>query len=121
MLTGRITKDSADVRRVTVDFITNGWLDTNEQISTITTPVIVVEQNAVWQVGAYIATPPPSPVDTTPMTLVSAFIVSGNQKVQLMLTAGTPGLTYKVTFVATTATSLRQKQIDLIVTIREPV
>ena len=121
MLVGRITKDSADVRRVTVDFIANNWLDTNEQLASITTPTIVVEQNASWQLGQYVTTPPPPPADTTPLTLVNSFLVTGNQLVQLMLSSGTPGLTYKVTFVATAATSQRQKQIDLLVTVREPV
>lgn len=121
MLTGRITKDSADVRRVTIDFVTNGWLDQSETLSGFTTPVIVVEQNAVWQNGAYVVTPPPPPVDSTPLTLVSSFLLTGNQMVQLLLGVGTPGLTYKVTFVATGGTSNRRKQIDILVTVREPV
>lgn len=121
MLVGRMTKDSADFRRATIDFITNGWLDDNETITSITTPVIVVEQNATWVNGAYVTTPPPPPVDTTPLVLTSSFIVSGNQLVQLLLSVGTPGLTYKVTFVATGSSSNRQKQIDLLVTVREPV
>lgn len=121
MLTGRLTKDSADFRRATIDFITNGWLDANETIASFTTPVIVVEQNAVYQNGAYVVTPPPPPVDTTPLVLTSAFLVTGNQKIQLLLSVGTPGLTYKVTFVATGSSSSRQKQIDLLVTVREPV
>lgn len=118
MLTGRLTKDSADVRRATVDFITNNWLDTGETIASITTPVVVVEQNAV------VCFPPgqpfPAPVDSTPLIVVSSAIVSSSQKVKLMLGVGTPGLTYKVTFVAT-GTSARQKHIDLLVTVREPV
>lgn len=118
MLVGRLTKDSADLRRATVDFITNNWLDSGETITSITTPAIVVEQNAV------VNFPPgqafPAPVDSTPLTLASSAIVSSSQKVKLMLSVGTPGLTYKVTFVAT-GTSGRHKQVDLLVSVREPV
>jgi hypothetical protein len=121
MLVGRLTKDSADVRRAVVDFITLNWLDLNETIASINTPVIVVEQQQVLNFPQPPVFPLPAPVDTTPLTLVSSIILSGNQKVQLLLGVGTPGLTYKVTFVATGSSSGRQKQIDILVTIRQPI
>lgn len=120
MLVGRSPKDSATIRRVTVDFITNGWLDTGETILSVTTPVVVVEQIAVWQNGTLATVPFPLPPDTTPLAVNSIAIVSSSQKVQLMLGLGTPGLTYKVTFVAT-GSSGRVEQIDLIVFVRQPV
>lgn len=115
MLVGRTTKDSATIRRVTVDFITNGWLDFDETIVSVTTPTVVVEQLAVF---APAGAPPALPADTTPMTVGSVAIVSNSQKVQLMLNNGTPGLTYKVTFVATGGTSARAEQIDFFVFVR---
>lgn len=116
MLVGRLTKDSADLRRVTVDF--TDWLDVNETISAVTAPVIVVEMNAVFQIGAWSATPLPPPVDSTPMIVVSTTVVDNGLMVQIMLDIGTPGLTYKVTFLATGSSSAREKQIDFFVTVR---
>lgn len=116
MMTGRLTKDSAEVRRVTVDF--SLWCDTSEVISAVSTPAIVIEPFAVRNLpaGVPIFTPP----DTTPLTLYSAVLISA-QQVQLMLQAGTPGLTYKLTFLATGSTSLRQHQCDLLITVRGPI
>lgn len=119
MIVGRTTKDSATIRRVTVDFTTNGWLDTGETISGVTTPVVVVEQQAVWYNGALSTTPIPPPVDSAPLVVNSITIIGSSTMVQLMLGVGTPGLTYKVTFVAT-GTSGREEQIDLLVMVRTP-
>ncbi len=123
MLVGRLTKDSAELRRVTVDYFTNGWLDTGETISAVSTPVVVVEITAgiVLDRGYEVISPAPPLVDVTPLVVQSIYIVSQGQFVQLMLGLGTPGITYKVTFLATGATSGRIKQVDLLVTIREPI
>lgn len=120
MLIGRITKDSAAVRRVIVDFVTNGWLDALETIASKTAPTVVVEQLAVWQNGVLATVPFPPPSDTTPLVVNSSVLISTNQKVQLMLGAGTPGLTYKVTFTVT-GTSGRTEQVDILVFLRQPV
>lgn len=116
MLTGRLNKDSADASRVTVDF--TQWLDTNEKITSITSPTVVVEQAATWQAGAWTTQPPPPVTDSTPLLVANSFIIANGTEVQLVITVGTPGLTYKVTFVATGSSSLRVKQIDLLVTVR---
>lgn len=118
MLTGRLTKDNADHTRVTVDF--TQWLDTNETISSVTTPTVVAEQSAVWQFGPFTPQPPPPIVDSTPVTVQNSFIIAAGLMVQLILTAGTPGVTDKVTFVATGSSSFRQKQIDILVNTRYP-
>lgn len=117
MLTGRLTKDSADLSRVTIDF--TPWLDTSETVTSITTPVVALEQNALWQTGAWTNQPPLPPLDTTPLVVNNAFIVSGGLMVQLILAIGTPGLTYKVTFAGSGSSSLRTKQIDILVTLRQ--
>jgi ABC-type long-subunit fatty acid transport system fused permease/ATPase subunit len=119
MLTGRVTKDSADVRRFTVDF--SQWLDAGETISALTTPVIVIELTASWTNGTYISTPPIPPTDTTPLVIISSAILITGLQVQVLCGVGTPGLTYKITFVVTGASSGRQKQIDVLVTVRQPV
>lgn len=124
MKLARITKDSADIRRMVVDFQNDSagpWLDLNEVLSTVSQPVVVVEQGAVWQYGAFVNTPPTPPVDTTPLVVNSAAIESDGTQVQLMVGVGTPGLTYKITFIVLGSTSGRTKQIDLLITIREPV
>lgn len=129
MKIAHITKDSADVRRFTVDFLNDEagpWLDDGEVISSITTPAITIEQYATWQYGSYVSPPITTPTDTTPLVIVSAGIIAptlngvsqGNVQVQIFVGVGTPGLTYKVTFVATGSTSGRQKQISVLVTIR---
>lgn len=118
MLTGRLTKDSADHTRVTVDF--TNWLDQNEVITSVSTPTVVTEQAAVWQYGPYTPQPPPPIADTTPVLVANSFIVAAGLMVQLILTSGTPGITDKITFVATGSSSFRQKQIDLIVNCRMP-
>jgi hypothetical protein len=119
MMTGRLTKDSAEVRRVTIDF--SQWLDSNEALSAITGPVVAIEQMQVWQQGQWVTIPPGGIVDATPLSVASAVILGSGTQARLMLTSGTPGITYKVTFVATAGTSGRQKQVDLIVTVRTPV
>lgn len=116
MLTGRLNKDSADASRVTLDF--SQWLDTNETITAISTPTVVVEQLATWQAGAWTNQPPPPVTDSTPLVVANSFIVDSSTQVQLILAVGTPGLTYKITFVATASSSFRLKQIDLLVNIR---
>lgn len=127
MLVGRVTKDNADVRRVTVSFV--DWLDANEVVQSFTTPVIAIEQQQVFQNGMWTTTPSPTPTDTTPLTVSSSGIVSvtcddvttGAAGVVLFLNAGTVGLTYKVTFTVTGSTSGRTKQVDVLVVVREPV
>lgn len=117
MIVGRLTKDQADVRRVTVDF--TQWLDAGETVVSATVPVIDVRQQASWSDGPYIANPPPVVSDTTPLTLLSEAVVNGNTGVQLFLQAGTPSLTYVVSFIATGGSG-RQKEIDILVYVRVP-
>lgn len=119
MIVARIVKDSADTRRVIIDFANDpagSWLDTGETISA-GLPTVVVQPAAVW-----IDNPSASPltvVDVTPLTVPQPTIVDGGLQVQMMLSSGTPGLTYVVTWLATGSTSGRVKQIDTTVTIRQ--
>lgn len=114
MKVGQLTKDSADETRVTVDF--TSWLDNAEVITGATMPVVVVEQTTTC-----LGTTPPPPVDTTPLLVASTTVVGAGLQVQMLLTAGTPGLTYKITFVASGSTSSRQKQVDILVSVRPPL
>lgn len=129
MLVGRITKDTSDSRRVTVSFV--DWLDTNEAIRSTTTPVVAVQQNAVWGQGQpFTVMPQPTPTDPTPLTVGSISVSNVTcddtgvtytaAGVTMFLNSGTPGVTYKVTFTATGSISGRVKQIDLLVTVRQP-
>jgi hypothetical protein len=112
MLVGRLTKETTDLRRATVDF--TPWIDTGETISSYTAPVIT-NLTAAARLTAGLPTVP----DTTPLTVANAYLIENATMVQLFLAAGTPGMSYQVQFVAT-GSSTRQQTIELCVTIRGP-
>ena len=117
MMTGRITKDSAELRRVTIDF--SKWLDTNETVSAVSSPGVVVQNATVWsQGGELVQAAPVQIVDATPLQVSSIAVMPGGTEVRLMLSAGTPGLVYAVTFLATGSASARVCQIDVLVGVR---
>ncbi len=123
MIVGRINKDSAEIRRITVDFAADqagSWLDPGEVIGSFSTPVIVVQQLAVWNCGVPMLGVAALPADTTPLQLINSAISTDGTQVGFLIGSGTPGLTYKFTFVAAGSLSGRTKQIDIIVTVREP-
>ncbi len=121
MIAGRLTKDSAEVRRVTLDFFTDGWLDTAETIATVSVPLVVLEPSAGWVIGNAVVSPAPLPPDVTPLVVSAGpFIVQQGQLVQLFVAVGTPGLTYKVTLLVTGSSSGRTKQVDILVFVRLP-
>jgi hypothetical protein len=118
MIEGRTLKDTQDVTRITVDF--SKWLDAGEVIGAVTSATVTVLLSASWNTDVFVAQAPLPIVDTTPLVVLSEALVSNNTEVRLMLGLGTPGVSYVVTFVATGQTSGRQKEVDIIVTIREP-
>lgn len=104
-------KDSAEkVRR---DFDFSKWLDSAETISTLSLSAIVVE-------GGFGVGPPPVtlPTDTTPLTINTSNSINADTGIRILWQAGTPGLTYKSTFIVTGSSSSRVKQVDVFVTVR---
>lgn len=118
MIVGRLVKDTQDVSRFTVDF--SKWLDSGEIIGAVTNATATVLQSASWNTDVFVAQAPIPIVDTTPLAVLSETLVSSSTAVQLKLGSGTPGVSYVVQFVAVGQVSARQKEIDIIVTIREP-
>jgi hypothetical protein len=119
-----VRKKNLDVTLLIFDFTC--WLNSGETISTISMPSVHVEAAAPvppWQndypldnTSAY----PPS--DTYTLTIQSSTIASSSTQIQILVAAGTPGLSYVVSAVATSsATQSRHKQIDCIVTIEMPL
>lgn len=122
MIEGRIRKDTAEVARYTVDL--SGWLDTDEVIGSLSRFSLVVDDEVelatAWQVDYPFdtTTAASAVVDTTPLVLTGATITNGTQA-NILVGAGTPALTYIVSYIATGSTSGRQKQIDFHVTIND--
>ena len=112
MLVGRLTKETPDLRRATVDF--TPWIDTGETITAFSAPVVTNLTMLAWLTAGILPVP-----DVTPLLLSSAFLLPSATMVQMFLAAGTPGMSYQVAFVAI-GTSQRQQTIELVVTIRGP-
>ena len=91
MLVGTSSKETTDLSRVVVDFL--DWLDPGEAVAAFTTPIVSL-------IGAGI--------DTTPMTVSSSVLADAATKLIFLLAAGTPGLVYQVSFVATGSISGRK-------------
>lgn len=120
MLIGRGYKTPSEVYRYTVDFEDLGWLDTGETLTAITTPVVTLNPNAYP--GPFPNTPfidPDAllPPDPTPLTVLSAAIITSDTQVQLFLQAGTDGNGYSVSYDAT-GTSGRVKTIRFDMSVR---
>lgn len=121
MLVGRAQKAPSESTRVTVDFISLGYLDPNETITSLTTPVVALQADAwpgPWPQSLDLTqNPPVLPVDLTPLVVASQIITGTGTLVVLFLRAGTDGNAYSVTFVAT-GTSGRTKEVRVDVTVR---
>lgn len=113
MLVGRSAKENPDRARVVVDFL--DWLDPGEGVSATTTPAITVDVAGSWSCSN--PGSGPAPADTTPLALVSLTMMDATTKAVLLLDAGTPGLVYLISFVATGGTSGRKQAIEIRMTV----
>jgi hypothetical protein len=100
MIVGRISKESSDVRRATVDL--TDWLDSGEQLTGYTSPTIL----ALGLVA-----------DTTPLAVLASMLPS-NMAIQLFISAGTSGNNYRVQFTAT-GQSGRIQTVELLVKVQD--
>lgn len=122
-LRGRVSKSTTDVQRTEIDFVR--WLDDDESIGAVSQFSLLVDTSnplaTAWQTDyPFDPTAEDSPIeDTTPLILVGATITGTTANI--LVGAGTPGITYIVSFVARGATSGREKEVDFLVTIAEQV
>lgn len=114
MLVGSSAKETTDLARVVVDFF--DWLDPGEGVSATTTPVVTLDTAGSWS-NTNATTPPP--VDSTPLTVFSTTMLDATTKMAFLLAAGTPGLVYLVSFVATGSTSARQQTIEFRIMVQQ--
>lgn len=114
MLVGRISKETTDRARLVVDFL--DWLDPGEGISA-TGSVTLAPDTGAWQQDNPASDPTAMPADTTPLTVHSAVTMDATTKLVLLLDAGTPGLVYLGSVLATGGTSGRIKTIDFSVAV----
>lgn len=117
-----IVKQSIDIREVVVDF--SAWLAAGETLAQLSGFAIQASPTASypsWQTDFPFTLPSGAvPADTTPLILFGAQVLSATQA-QLEIANGTPGLVYMLSFLATVAPGQRMKEIDLLVSINQPV
>jgi hypothetical protein len=122
---GPVTKENLDVTLLVFDFTC--WLNAGETIGAIAQPAVQLE-GAVpvppWQndypLDNTSVTQPPA--DTYPLMIQSAAITLSASQVQVRVSAGTPGLNYVVSVIATSSEAQpRRKQVDCLVTIEKPL
>jgi hypothetical protein len=119
---GPVTKENLDITCLVFDF--SCWLGTGEMLGSVAQPVIALEGVPLippWQSDYPIDdTPSAPPVDTYPLTSLS--VTMSSTQVQVRVSAGTPGLSYVVSVLASAgAASARRKQVDCFVTIEQPL
>jgi hypothetical protein len=117
-----VVKQSIDAREVIIDF--RRWLGDGESIAALSNFAILANPSMSypsWQTDFPFVTPTtPAPADTIPLVLAGATVVSGETAI-LLIGNGTPGLAYMVSFLATVAPTQRLKEIDILVSINQPV
>lgn len=106
MLIGRISKETTDVNRVTLEF--SKWLDPGGSIETIQSSLISRDDSG-W---ADVPPPWPLPDDITPLRFQTIGLIDGNTEVQMYLESGTPGNAYTVKIIIWD-TANRQLTVEL--------
>ena len=113
---GTSIKQNIDTRKYYFDF--SQWLDANETVSLLSNfAVSSVSPAYGWQADFPFPTVAVAATDTNPLT-VSGSGTTSPSMAYISVTAGTPGLSYVVSFLATTTLG-RQKEVDILVTINE--
>jgi hypothetical protein len=123
---GPVNKENLDIARFIYDF--SEWLDESETVGQIDHVAIATAPppppQPPWQVDYPLdntsATAPPP--DVYPLTIVDVAIpCMEGLGVEIKVNAGTPGLTYVLSFAMTGTTSHRRRQVDTLVTIDWPL
>jgi hypothetical protein len=124
---GPVGKENLDVIRLVFDF--SCWVDTNENLGQIDFPTISLlppsSASANWRQDYPpddTTTDSAPPDDTYPLKVVSEAITgTPGTTVEIKVNAGTPDLSYVVSFVVVGSSTRRRKQVDTIVNIEHPV
>jgi hypothetical protein len=121
---GPVNKDNMDISRLIVDFTT--WLDPSQSITRLDHMMIKADPPQIappWQANYPLDETSSTvvPVDTYPLEYVDHSIIHSGKAVVVDLSAGTPGLTYAVSFSATAGVSLRRRLVDILMVIDIPL
>ena len=122
---GPVFKENMDIVRLVIDFTC--WLEGGEVIYAVSTPAIAIEGSPTppWQNDYPLDNTSVTvvPVDAYPLTVQSVYFTLNGAQVEIRLAAGTPGINYVVSVVATSSEPVRQrrKQVDVLVTIEQPL
>ena len=115
---GNTMKQHPDVRKYYFEF--RRWLDTNDHIAYLSKfSALPGQAGWGWQVDYPFGAVLPDIPDTFPLIFADAALLMSGKTVSLMMSSGTPGISYLVSFLATTGTG-RAKQIDLVLAVIPP-
>lgn len=121
---GPINKDNMDISRLIVDFTC--WLDPSESITLLEHLMVTNELPALvppWRSNYPLDETTMTPVleDLYPLIFYRNNIIQAGKAVVIDMAAGTPGLTYVVSFVAQAGVSLRKRVVDILMVIDQPL
>ena len=126
---GPVEKENLDVIRLIYDW--SCWCDTGEHLAQIDFPTIQALPPGASPTNWRQDYPPDTASDTPPTddyplrilseAITTAITGSPATTVEIKVIAGTPGLSYVMSYVVTSNTSRRRKQIDTVVTIQQPL
>lgn len=121
---GPVNKENMDLARFLIDF--SCWLDTGESISKIEHLMILANPPQTvppWQQDYPLdqTSSTEVPVDSFPLLPWDQSINADGKSVRMAFTAGTPGLTYAVSFTCTGAVSQRRREVDILLVIDLPL
>ena len=122
---GPVNKDNMDISRLVIDFTC--WLDPSESITSLEHLMVMAEPPSAlvppWRSNYPLdnTTSVFIPEDLYPLTFYRNNLISDGKAVVLDMAAGTPGLTYVVSFVAKAGVSLRKREVDTLMTIDQPL
>lgn len=111
-----IYKQAVDTRKLTIDF--SRWLDADETIASIGNFAIQSSPpttSGSWTSDFPAVEPVTTPADANPLFMDGASVISAGTQVQLLISGGTPQLSYMVSFLVTAGPTQRQKEVDLFV------
>jgi len=121
---GPVNKENMDISRLLVDFTC--WLDPSESITAI--GHLAIEPNPPQSVPPWQSNYPLDefssvviPTDTYPLDFVRQSVINSGKAVALDMSAGTPGLTYAVSFSATAGVSVRRRLVYILMAIDMPL
>lgn len=118
-----VVKQSPDITEVIVDF--SAWLGVGEAVSSLQSITILANPSTSypsWQTDFPFVTPTaPAPADTNTLVVQGAAIITSGTQAQLFIGAGTAGLAYMLSFLAYVLPTGRIKEIDILVSINQPV